>query len=47
MSDEPERVEMAAEGQVKAGETQTRSTAKGPLILAKVIVSYVNKKKQV
>ena len=38
---------MAAERQVKTGETQIRSVAKGPLILAKVIVSYLDKKKQV
>ena len=47
MSDEPRRVEKVVEKEVEEGVARQRTPGKGPLILAKVIVSYLNQKKQV
>ena len=47
MSDDPGHVEMAGETQLERGTPQPRVSGKGPFILAKVIVSYLQKKKEV
>lgn len=47
MSGDPGQVEVAADSQLETGNSQPRAAGKGPFILAKVIVSYLAKKKQV
>lgn len=46
MSGDPGQVEVAADSQLETGNSQPRAAGKGPFILAKVIVSYLAKKKQ-
>lgn len=47
MSDVPGHMEVAVERQLEAGTPVARVSGKGPFILAKVIVSYLQKKKEV
>ena len=47
MSDDPTRIETASERQLEAGAAQPRAAGKGPLILAKLVVSYLTKRRQV
>lgn len=47
MSDDPVHVEAVAERRLETGNAQARAVGKGPLILAKLIVSYLEKRKEV
>ena len=47
MSDDPTRIETASERRLEAGAAQPRAAGKGPLILAKLVVSYLTKRRQV